>query len=69
MAGHADALGDNGNTVTINKGKLEVSSGVTLSQSAVNGGSDGTKKSMVGGDGTISTVTLGSGNNGSEPIM
>ena len=61
VAGHADALGDSGNTVTINKGKLEVSSGVTLSQSAVNGGADGTKKSMVGGDGTVSALTVGNG--------
>ena len=61
VAGHADALGDSGNTVTINKGKLEVSSGVILSQSTINGGADGTKKSMVGGDGTIGALTVGNG--------
>jgi autotransporter-associated beta strand protein len=61
VAGHADALGGSGNTVTINKGKLEVSSGVTLSQSTINGGADASKKSMIGGDGSVSNITIGSG--------
>jgi autotransporter-associated beta strand protein len=63
VAGHADALGASGNTVTINKGKLEVSSGITLSQGTINGAGSGTGKSMIGGAGTVSTLTIGSGNN------
>ena len=63
VAGHADALGASGNTVTINKGKLEVSSGITLSQGTINGAASGTGKSMIGGAGTVSTLTIGSGNN------
>jgi autotransporter-associated beta strand protein len=61
VAGHADALGASGNTVTINKGKLEVSSGITLSQGTINGGTNASKKSMIGGDGTVSSITIGSG--------
>ena len=63
VAGHADALGASGNTVTINKGKLEVSSGITLSQGTIRGAASGTGKSMIGGAGTVSTLTIGSGNN------
>ena len=63
VAGHADALGAGGNTVTINKGKLEVSSGITLSQGTIRGAASGTGKSMIGGAGTVSTLTIGSGNN------
>ena len=44
-------------TITINKGKLEVLSGDTVGNT-VSGGSG---KSMIGGDGTITTVTVGSG--------
>ncbi len=63
VAGHADALGDNGNTVRINKGKLEISSGITLAQSDIKGVASGTGKSMIGGAGTVTAVTIGSGNN------
>jgi autotransporter-associated beta strand protein len=57
VAGHDDSLGSG--TVTINKGKLEVSSGVTISET-IQGGSG---KSLIGGDGTVSSVTIGSGAN------
>jgi autotransporter-associated beta strand protein len=57
VAGHNDSLGSG--TVTINKGKLEVSSGVTISET-IQGGSG---KSLIGGDGTVSSVTIGSGAN------
>jgi autotransporter-associated beta strand protein len=57
VAGHNDALGSG--TVTINKGKLEVSSGVTISET-IQGGSG---KSLIGGDGTVSSVIIGSGAN------
>lgn len=43
-------------TITINKGKLEVLTGDTLSNQVV-GGSDASKKSMIGGDGTLSYTT------------
>ncbi|MBT3666199.1 MAG: hypothetical protein HN548_01870 [Opitutae bacterium] len=56
VAGHADALGGSGNTVTINKGKLEVSSGITLANNTIQGGSG---KSIIGGDGTVGTITIG----------
>lgn len=61
VAGHADALGASGNTITINKGKLEVSSGITLSQGTISGGTNASKKSMIGGDGTVSSIVIGSG--------
>ena len=57
VAGHDDSLGSG--TITINKGKLEVSSGVTISET-IQGGSG---KSLIGGDGTVSSVTIGSGAN------
>ena len=57
VAGHADALGGSGNTVTINKGKLEVSSGITLANNTIRGGSG---KSLIGGDGTVGSVIIGS---------
>jgi hypothetical protein len=56
VAGHADALGGSGNTVTINKGKLEVSSGITLANNTIQGGSG---KSIIGGDGTVGTIIIG----------
>ena len=57
VAGHDDSLGSG--TITIKKGKLEVSSGVTISET-IQGGSG---KSLIGGDGTVSSVTIGSGAN------
>ena len=57
VASHADALGGSGNTVTINKGKLEVSSGVTLTNNTIQGGSG---KSLIGGDGVAGTIRIGS---------
>ncbi|MFL2929456.1 MAG: autotransporter-associated beta strand repeat-containing protein [Opitutales bacterium] len=61
------AVGNSGNnadlgsgTITINKGKLEVLSGDSLSNT-INGGTAATKKSMIGGDGTVSSMTIGSG--------
>jgi autotransporter-associated beta strand protein len=50
-AGHNDALGSG--AVVINKGKLQVGSGIDVSES-IDGG---TGKSMIGGDGTFSGVT------------
>jgi len=56
-AGHGDALGGSGNAVVINKGKLEVSSGITLANTSIQGG---TGKSMIGGAGTFAaTITVG----------
>ena len=60
VAGHADALGGSGNAVVINKGKLEVSSGITLANTSIQGGSG---KSLIGGDGTVASITIGSGAN------
>jgi autotransporter-associated beta strand protein len=52
-------------TVTINKGKLEVTAGDSISNTingeSVSVGSDPTRKSMVGGDGTIAALTVGKG--------
>ena len=56
IAGHADALGGSGNAVVINKGKLEVSSGITLANTSIQGG---TGKSLIGGDGAVGTITIG----------
>ena len=47
-------------TTTINKGKLEVLAGDSLSNT-ISGGTDATKKSLIGGDGTVSSITIGSG--------
>ena len=57
IAGHADALGGSGNAVVINKGKLEVSSSITLANTSIQGG---TGKSIIGGDGTVGSVIIGS---------
>ena len=43
-------------TVTINKGKLEVSSSATNMANTIQGGSG---KSLIGGDGTVGTVIIG----------
>ncbi len=51
-------------TITINKGKLEVLAGDTVGNT-ISGGSG---KSMIGGDGTITTVTVGSGANEVDTI-
>ena len=52
-------------TVKINKGKLEVTAGDSISNTingeSVSVGSDPTRKSMVGGDGTIAALTVGKG--------
>jgi autotransporter-associated beta strand protein len=63
VAGHADALGGASTTVRIDKGKLEIGDGnngaVTLhSGTTINGSAVG--KSMVGGDGTIAALIVGS---------
>jgi autotransporter-associated beta strand protein len=63
VAGHADALGGASTTVRIDKGKLEIGDGnngaVTLhSGTTINGSAVG--KSMVGGDGTIAALVVGS---------
>ena len=60
IAGHANALGSS-NTVTINKGKLEVDNGVTLAPTTITAGDS--HKTMIGGRGTLDkAVTIGSGN-------
>lgn len=46
---------DNDNTITINKGKLEIADNETVTLTA----QGGSGKSMIGGKGTISTVTIG----------
>jgi autotransporter-associated beta strand protein len=56
--GHANGAGTGAGVITINTGKLEVASGVTVTET-INGSTTG--KSMIGGDGTISSVTVGSG--------
>ena len=48
-------------TVTINKGKFEVLAGDTIANQIV-GGTDDTNKSVLGGDGTIAALTVGSAN-------
>jgi len=63
VAAHADALGG-ARKVLINKGKLELGDGnngaVTLNSGVVVQGSSA-GKSMVGGDGTITNLTVGDG--------
>ena len=49
-------------TITINKGKLEVAANESI-DNTISGGTDASKKSIVGGDGTIVALTVGSGNN------
>ena len=63
VAAHADALGGANTKVVINKGKLEIGDGnngaVTLhTGTTIEGSASG--KSMVGGDGTINALTVGS---------
>jgi autotransporter-associated beta strand protein len=55
--GHANGAGTGAGDITINTGKLEVATGVTVTKT-INGSATG--KSMIGGDGTISSVTVGS---------
>ena len=56
VAAHANALG--GNTVVIDKGKLELEGGISLTNT-IQGSASG--KSMVGGDGTFAAITVGAG--------
>lgn len=48
-------------TITINKGKLEVAANESI-DNTINGGTSDSKKSIVGGDGTIAALTVGSAN-------
>jgi autotransporter-associated beta strand protein len=48
-------------TITINKGKLEVAANESI-DNTINGGTSNSKKSIVGGDGTIAALTVGSAN-------
>ena len=59
VAAHANALGGASNTVVINKGKLELEGGISLANTSIQGSASG--KSMVGGDGTFSAITVGDG--------
>ena len=52
-------MGGAGNTVVINKGKLELEGGISLANTSIQGSASG--KSMVGGDGTFSAITVGDG--------
>jgi autotransporter-associated beta strand protein len=67
VAANAQALGNTSNSVTITKGKLEVADGITL-----NGGysisAGNSNKTMIGGDGSVSSVTIGSGSNEIDTI-
>jgi hypothetical protein len=64
VAAHAAALGASTNTVVINKGKLELEGGIALANTTIAGhASSSSHKSMVGGDGTFSAITVGDGNN------
>ncbi|MBT3637811.1 MAG: hypothetical protein HN531_12780 [Opitutae bacterium] len=59
VAAHANALGGAGNTVVINKGKLELEGDISLLNTTIQGSASG--KSMVGGDGTFAAITVGDG--------
>ena len=63
IVGHNNALGQAGEatTVTINKGKLEVASGITTSSDVTIQG--GASRNFIGGDGTVNAVVIGSGAN------
>jgi hypothetical protein len=61
VASHASALGGANNKIVINKGKLELDGDITLANTSILGSASG--KSMVGGDGTFSSITVGSGTN------
>ena len=66
-------LGDAGNTNSvnfdsntqfrINKGKLEIAAGDSITNTVQGHATANTSKSMVGGKGTLAAVTIGSGNN------
>lgn len=60
VASHANALGGSGNSIHIKRGKLELDGGISLSNTSIVGDNSG--KSMVGGDGTVSALIVGSGN-------
>ena len=55
--GHANGAGTGAGVITINTGKLEIASGVSVSET-INGSAVG--KSIVGGDGTIASLNVGS---------
>ena len=57
VAANANALGGASNTIVVNKGKLELQGDITLANTSVTAA--GTDKSMVGGDGTLSNITIG----------
>jgi autotransporter-associated beta strand protein len=61
IAGNSQALGNTSNTITINKGKLEVANSVTLNSGYTVTTSTGTDKTMVGGRGDLNgNITIGS---------
>ena len=60
VVGHANALGDTP-TVTIDKGKLEVASGITTTNAVTIQGGSG--RNFIGGDGTVDSVIIGSAAN------
>jgi autotransporter-associated beta strand protein len=61
IAGNHQALGVTNNTITINKGKLEVANTVTLHGDYDVTSSTGTDKTMVGGRGDLNgSITIGS---------
>jgi len=66
VAAHANALGPSGNTILINKGKLELEGGISLANTTIQGSASG--KSMVGGDGTFGAITVGDGTNDIKSI-
>ena len=66
VASHANALGGASNTVVINKGKLELEGAISLANTSIQGSASG--KSMVGGDGTFASITVGAGTNDIKAI-
>jgi hypothetical protein len=66
VAAHANALGGASNTVVIDKGKLDLEGGISLANTSIQGSASG--KSMVGGDGTFSAITVGDGTNDIKAI-
>ena len=57
VVNHADALGTG--TTTINNGKLKINETFTVDET-IQGGTSSSDRSFIGGDGTVSAVTIGS---------
>ena len=64
----ADADFHSSTSFRVEKGKLEIAAGESITNTVQGSASSSSNKSMVGGKGTLDTVTIGTGNNEVDTI-